>query len=83
MEENRESLKGKQVAWHKDIKEQIFATDKHITVKKITDKAGNMKRTWKAAKAMQEQSGWGVKATHNTESVNDKLEEKCPFFWRL
>ena len=36
-----------------------------------------------AVKVMQEQSGWGVKPTDNHESVNDKLEEKCTFFWRL
>ena len=52
MEDNQESLKGKQIPWHKDVKEEVFATDDHITVKKITDKAGNLKKNWKSAKVI-------------------------------
>lgn len=37
-------------------------------VKRITDKAINMKRSWKEASAVQERSGWGV------ESEADELQ---------
>ncbi|KAF8458007.1 hypothetical protein BGX38DRAFT_1155017, partial [Terfezia claveryi] len=60
MEENQEQLRGKQITWHKLVKEQVFSTDEHITVKRITDKATNMKR-----------SGWGVKAEKNETSINE------------
>ncbi|KAF8425569.1 hypothetical protein EV426DRAFT_716101 [Tirmania nivea] len=65
MEENQEELRGKQIKWHKLVKEQVFSNDEHITVKRITDKATNMKRSWKEARAMQQRSGWGVKAENN------------------
>jgi len=58
MEDNQEQLRGKQIAWHK---EQVFGAEEHITVKGISEKMGNMKKTWKDAKAVQAQSGWGVK----------------------
>ncbi|KAF8428737.1 hypothetical protein EV426DRAFT_711420 [Tirmania nivea] len=31
MEEHQENLRGKQAAWHKDVKEQVFAEDPDIT----------------------------------------------------
>ena len=83
MEENRQDLKGKQIAWHKDVKDQVFADDEHIMVKKITEKANNMKRRWKEAKTMLELSGWGVRLEDNEQSINDVLDRKCAFFWRL
>ncbi|KAF8424327.1 hypothetical protein EV426DRAFT_599504 [Tirmania nivea] len=83
MEENQEELRGKQIKWHKLVKEQVFSNDEHITVKRITDKATNMKRSWKEARAMQQRSGWGVKAENNEASINETLERKCAFFWRL
>ncbi|KAF8418337.1 hypothetical protein EV426DRAFT_645416 [Tirmania nivea] len=33
MEENKQSLRGKQSAWHKDAKEQVFGDNEDITVK--------------------------------------------------
>ncbi|KAF8439644.1 hypothetical protein BGX38DRAFT_1206943 [Terfezia claveryi] len=72
MEENQELLRGKQVVWHKD-----------ITVKRISEKMGNIKKAWKDAKAMQARSGWGIKSEENEESINEILEWRCPFFWRL
>ena len=85
MEENPQDLKGKQIAWHKDVKDQVFSEpgDEHITVKKITEKASNMKRRWKEAKAMAELSGWGVRLEDNEQTINDVLERKCAFYWRL
>ena len=32
---------------------------------------------------MQERSGWGLKSEDNEPSINDRLEQKCTFFWRL
>ena len=85
MEDNQQHLRGKQMAWYKLVKEEVFAGDDymHITVKKIADKVFNIKRSWKEAKAMQEQSGWGAKPEENETSINEVLERKCPFFWRL
>lgn len=80
MEENPEELRGKQCRWHKDVKDEVFHSEEHITVKKINDKVSNMKRQWKEAKVLQGKSGWGVEAT---EDDNQKLERKCPFFNRL
>ena len=44
MEDNQELLRGKQATWYKDIKDQVFVNDDHITLKKIKEKATNMKR---------------------------------------
>jgi len=38
MEDNQEILCGKQIAWHKEVKEEAFADDDHITVKKYRRK---------------------------------------------
>ena len=42
-----------------------------------------MKRAWKEAREMQDQSGWGLQPDDNKASINDRLERKCPFYWRL
>ena len=34
MEDNPDDLKGKQAAWHKVVKNEAFARDEHIAVKK-------------------------------------------------
>ena len=83
MEENQEKLRGKQITWYKEVKDAEFADEDHITVKKISDKLGNMRRVWKDTKAMQVQSGWGIKPEDNEDSINEVLERKCPFFWQL
>lgn len=59
MEENEKLLRGKQIVWHKEIKEQVFGDDEYITVKRISEKISNMKKasSWKEAKAMQTHSG--------------------------
>jgi len=33
MEENQEQLRRKQIAWHKEVKEQVFGMEEHIIVK--------------------------------------------------
>ena len=83
MEENREKLRGKQITWYKEVKDEEFGAEAHITVKKISDKLGNMRKVWKDAKAMQARSGWGIKPQENGDSMNEVLERKCPFYWRL
>ena len=42
MEENQLKLCEKQSDWHKDLKEQVFATNSDITVKRIGEKVQNM-----------------------------------------
>ena len=81
MEDNRDDLHFKQNAWHKAVYVQVFSTYEHITVNKIKDKVKNMKRSWQAARAMADNSGWGVE--NQSESINKVLERKCPFYWRL
>ncbi|KAF8424368.1 hypothetical protein EV426DRAFT_574030 [Tirmania nivea] len=83
MEDNQEKLRGKQAAWHKDVKEQVFAEDPDITVNRIRDKAQNMKKAWSDARKLREQSGSGVRAEDQVSSFNALLESKCPLFWRL
>ena len=38
MEENQEKLRGKQAAWHKDVKEEVFGDNDDMTVKRIREK---------------------------------------------
>lgn len=83
MEENPELLQGKQVTWHKELKQEVFPDEEHITVKKITDKATNMKRAWKEAKALQDSTGCELIAVDSERSIKELLEKKCTFFWRL
>ncbi|KAF8421680.1 hypothetical protein EV426DRAFT_608723 [Tirmania nivea] len=83
MEENQESLRGKQAVWHKDVKAQVFAEDEEMTVTRIRDKAHNMKKAWSEARKLREQSGSGVRAEDQVSSFNVLLESKCPLFWRL
>ncbi|KAN0077841.1 hypothetical protein V8E54_006145, partial [Elaphomyces granulatus] len=42
-----------------------------------------MKSAWQAAKKLQEQSGFGVREDDCTRSINEVLNKKCKFFWRL
>ncbi|KAF8416376.1 hypothetical protein EV426DRAFT_721831 [Tirmania nivea] len=43
IEDNQEKLRGKQLAWHKNVKEEIFKDDDDMTIKRIREKAVNMK----------------------------------------
>jgi len=83
MEENQELLRGAAVVWMAKVKEAIFADNRDKDVKKIKFKYHNMKNSWKAAKKLQEESGFGVKEDDCTDSVNEVLNKKCKFFWRL
>ena len=53
MEENPDHLRGKQLAWYKLVKEEVFSEEEHITLKKISEKVNNMKKRWKQAKSIQ------------------------------
>jgi len=53
MEDHEEEIRGKQVQWQKEVKEQVFADEEHIPVKRIIEKMGNMRKAWKDVKAMQ------------------------------
>ena len=82
MEENLEQLRGKQSRWYPDVKDEVFYNEEHITVKKINDKASNMKKAWKEAKASQGDTGWGLRE-EDERNIQEKLERKCQFFSRL
>jgi len=78
MEENQQSLCGKQSVWHKDVKEQVFAKGGETTMKQIGEKVQNMENAWGGSHKLQDQSGEGVRSEDNA-----LLESKCPLFWRL
>ena len=74
MEENRELLRGT-IHWMtkaKDIK-NVFADNEDKDIKKIKSKYHNMRNSWKAAKKLQEQSGFGVKEDDCSSSINGKI----------
>ena len=72
MEGNQELLRVKQIARHKQVKEEVFANEGHITVKKINENAINMKEAlMEGSKAMQERSGWGVRSEDSENSINE------------
>lgn len=80
MEENQQSLQGRASAWHTDVKQQVFAQNEAITVKRIREKAQNMRNAWRNARRLLEQSGAGV---GDAAELNAILNSKCPLFWRL
>ena len=69
MEENRKRLRGRPADWIPKVKEDIFPDNKHITAKKVQDTYTNMKAL-KVAKAMQEQSGFGLREEDCERSFN-------------
>ena len=70
MEENHERLRGRPADWIYKVKEDIFPDNEHITAKIVRDKYTNMKKSWKVAKAMQEQSGFGLREEDCERSIN-------------
>ena len=80
MEENQQSLQGRASAWHTDVKQQVFAQNEAITVKRIREKAQNMRNAWRNARRLLDQSGAGV---DDAAELNAVLNSKCPLFWRL
>ncbi|KAF8445291.1 hypothetical protein BGX38DRAFT_1331077 [Terfezia claveryi] len=74
MEDNQEKLRGKQSAWHKDVKEEIFKDDDDMTIKRIREKAVNIKTSWTKTKAVLVKTGWGLRPEKNEASINDTLE---------
>jgi len=76
MEENQELLRGSAVHWMAKVKEAVFADNEDKDVKKIKTKYHNMKTSWKAAKKLQEESGFGVKEVFSlTGERNNILQE--------
>ena len=69
MEENHERLRGKPADWIRKVKEDIFPGNEHITAKKVQDNYTNMK-AWNVAKAMQEQSCFGIREVDCLRSIN-------------
>ena len=78
MEENHERLRGKPADWIHKVKEDIFPNNEHITAKKVRDKYTNMKKAWKDAKMMQEQSGFGLREEDCERSINGIIYSSCP-----
>ena len=70
MEENHERLRGKPADWINRVKEEVFSENNHITAQKVRDKYGNLKKAWKDAKKMQEQSGFGLREEDCERSIN-------------
>lgn len=81
MEDHPLEIRGKQSSWHKDIKDEVFKDNAHVTVRRICDKATNMKKQWGGATAARNATGWGVGKSEN--SITESLEKRCPFFFRL
>ena len=61
MDDNQLKLREKQSVWHKDLKEQVFATNADIMVKRIGEKVQNMKNAWRNARKLQDKSRWPVR----------------------
>ena len=62
-------MPGKPADWIHKVKEDVFPDNEHITAKKAQDTYTNMK-AWKVAKAMQEQSGFGLREEDCERSIN-------------
>ena len=62
MEENHEGLPGRPADWVDQLQEDIFPDNERITAKKVWNKYTNIKKAWKEAKTIQEQSGFGLMA---------------------
>lgn len=60
IEENEPATRGSIATWAKHAKEEAFPEDENIDVKKIKSKFHNLKSSYKAARVVLEQSGYGV-----------------------
>ena len=76
-------MQGMPSEWIKRTKEEVFSLDNHISTTKIRDKARNMRTAYNRAKQMQLQSGWRLTVEDVEQSIHDRLEKICQFFWRL
>ena len=85
VEEHVDLIQGKPSEWTRRAKEEVFSSslDDHISANKIRDKVRNMRAVYNKAKQMQLQSGWGLTEEDVEQSVHDRLEKICQFFWRL
>ena len=82
IEDHVNLMQGKPSEWTKRAKE-VFSLDNHISTTKIRDKARNMRTAYNRAKQMQLQSGWRLTVEDVEQSIHDRLEKICQFFWRL
>ena len=74
---------GKPSEWTNRAKEEAFSLDNHISTTKIRDEARNMRMAYNRAKQRQLQSGWGLTEEDVEQSIHDRLDKICQFFWRL
>ena len=70
VEENQEAIRGSTLTWTARLKDTVFGEEDHIDQKRIKTKFHNMKNSWKAAKQMQNQSGFGLTEADCVSSVN-------------
>jgi hypothetical protein len=73
MEHNQELLRGSTNTWTRKLKDTVFADYEHIDVKKIKAKYHNFRTSWKAAKKLQDQSGFGLKEDDCEASINGNI----------
>jgi hypothetical protein len=73
MEQNSNLMNGKQIVWHRLLKNTTFPDAEHITVKKISDKVQNMRRSYNKAKQMQAQFNIGVNQ-EDSGSANNSMD---------
>ena len=73
MEDHVEMMKGKQALWSKQVKDDLFEGKDQITPVRIGQKIANIKGQWKKARAMIDQSGWGLRPEENEQSINAVL----------
>ena len=84
MEENHERLRGKPVDCIYRVKEDFLSDNegfKHITVQKTRDKCGNLKRAWKDAETMQEQSDFGIREEDCERPTNGTVKQGSTRGW--
>jgi hypothetical protein len=73
MEANRDFLRGAYVKWLTKVKAEAFPDSegyKHLSAQKVKDKYYNMKKAYKAAKAIQAKFGIGKREEDCERSVN-------------
>ena len=73
MEENPQLLHGSIHTWTQKLKEAVFTDSNHIDLKNIKAKYYNMRTSWRAAKQLQDQSGFGLKEDDCESSINNGM----------
>ena len=78
MKENHKRFRGKPADCINGVKEDVLSENegfKHVRVQKVRDKYGNLKRAWKDAKTMQEQSGFGIREEDCERPTNGIIKQ--------